>query len=47
MPSCDLLLKAGAALHRKNRQKETVLDYAIKYESAVLKVKYEALLEAK
>jgi hypothetical protein len=33
-------------MHRKNRAKETVLNYAQKYEHPKLKVKYETL-EAK
>jgi ankyrin repeat protein len=42
--ACELLIEAGARLDRKNRLKETVLDYAVKYESPRLKVKYEGLL---
>ena len=36
-------LSAGARLDRKNRLKETILDYAVKYEHPKLKVKFEAL----
>ena len=41
--SCQLLIDAGCPLDRKNRLKETILDYAVKYEHVKLKVKYEAL----
>jgi len=41
--ACELLLEAGARLDRKNRLKESVLDYAGKYQQVKLKVKYEAL----
>ena len=44
--ACQVLLDAGHRLDRKNRQKETVLDYAIKYEHPKLKVKYEARMES-
>jgi len=43
--ACEHLLKAGARLERKNRLKETVLDYAKKYERVKLKVKYEAMMK--
>ena len=43
MDSCQLLIDAGCPLDRKNRLKETIIDYAIKYEHPKLKVKYEAL----
>lgn len=43
--TCQVLLDAGARLDRKNRLKETVVDYAVKYEHVKLKVKYESLLE--
>jgi ankyrin repeat protein len=42
--ACEMLIEAGARLERKNRLKETVLDYAVKYESPKLKVKYEGLM---
>jgi len=42
--SCVVLLNAGARLDRKNRLKETIVDYAVKYEHPKLKVKYEALM---
>ena len=41
--SCELLLAHGASLTKKNRQKETPLDYAIKYEHQLLRVRYESL----
>ena len=42
--SCEFLLNAGSRPDRKNRLKQTVLDYAVKYEQPKLKVKYEGLL---
>jgi len=42
--ACVVLLAAGARLDRKNRLKETVKDYAVKYEHPKLKVKYESLM---
>ena len=42
--ACEYLIASGARVDRKNRQKETVLDYAIKYENVKLKVKYEGML---
>ena len=42
--SCMTLLDAGARLDRKNRLKETIVDYAVKYEHVKLKVKYEPLI---
>jgi ankyrin repeat protein len=47
MDSCQLLIDAGCPLDRKNRLKETILDYAVKYEHIKLKVKYEALMASK
>ena len=44
MDACQVLLDAGCRLDRANRQKETVVDYAVKYERVKLKVKYEALM---
>ena len=46
MDACELLLKVGHPLDRKNRQKETILDYAVKYKHIQLKVKYEELLKS-
>lgn len=43
--TCQVLMDAGAKLDRKNRLKETIVDYAVKYERVKLKVKYESLLE--
>ena len=43
--ACQALIDAGARLDRKNRLKETILDYAIKYEHIKLKVKYEGLMK--
>ena len=43
--SCELLLAAGARLDRKNRLKETIVDYAQKYDQIKLKVKYTSLIE--
>ncbi len=40
---CECLIDAGSTLVRKNKLKETVLDYATKYNWPKLKVKYEAL----
>jgi len=42
--TCVGLLDAGTRVDRKNRLKETIVDYAIKYEHPKLKVKYEALM---
>lgn len=42
--ACMCLLEAGADVERKNRQKESILDYAKKYEHVKLKVKYETLI---
>lgn len=42
--ACECLLAAGADVNRKNRQKESIIDYAKKYEHVKLKVKYEALV---
>jgi len=42
--ACQCLIDAGTRLDRKNKLKETVLDYAVKYEHTKLKVKYEGLL---
>ena len=42
--ACIVLLDAGAKLDRKNRLKETVVDYAVKYERVKLKVKYESMM---
>ena len=42
--SCQVLIDAGARLDRKNRLKETVVDYAVKYEQIKLKAKYESLM---
>jgi len=41
--ACQLLIDAGCPLDRKNRLKETVLDYAVKYDHVKLKVKFEGL----
>ena len=43
--ACALLVEAGTRLDRLNRQKESVLDYAIKYEHVKLRVKYEGLMK--
>lgn len=47
MDACQLLIDAGCPLDRKNRSKESILDYAIKYEHAKLRVKYEQLMGSK
>ena len=44
--ACTVLIDAGARLDRKNRLKETIVDYAVKYEQVKLKVKYESLMNA-
>lgn len=44
--ACQILLDAGSRLDRKNRLKETIVDYAVKYEQVKLKVKYESLMGA-
>jgi len=44
--TCQVLINAGARLDRKNRLKESVVDYAVKYERVKMKVKYESLMAA-
>ena len=41
--TCEILIAHGASLTKKNRQKETVIDYAIKYERDQLKARYRML----
>ena len=43
--ACEVLIEAGSRLDRKNKLKESILDYAIKYENVKLKVKYEGLMK--
>ena len=43
--ACRLLIEAGTRLDRLNRQKESILDYASKYEHVKLKAKYEGLMK--
>ncbi len=43
--ACTLLIEAGARPDRLNRLKESILDYANKYEHVKLKAKYEGLLK--
>jgi ankyrin repeat protein len=43
--ACRLLIEAGTRLDRLNRQKESILDYANKYEHVKLKAKYEGLMK--
>lgn len=43
--TCELLLAHGASLTKRNRQKETVLDYAVKYEHHNLRARYAMLQE--
>lgn len=43
--ACECLIEAGTRMDRKNKLKESLLDYAIKYEHTKLKVKYEGLMK--
>lgn len=43
--TCELLVSYGASLTKRNRQKETVLDYAVKYERASLRARYAMIIE--
>ena len=44
VPACEVLIEAGTRMDRKNKLKESLLDYAVKYEHVKLKVKYEGLM---
>jgi len=43
--ACVLLIDAGTRVDRLNRLKESILDYATKYEHIKLKAKYEGLMK--
>lgn len=43
--ACELLIEAGTRMDRKNKLKESLLDYAVKYEHPKLKIKYEGLMK--
>ena len=43
--TCEMLIAHGASLTKRNRQKETVMDYAIKYEHHALRARYAMLAE--
>lgn len=43
--ACECLIAAGTRMDRKNKLKESLLDYAIKYDQTKLKVKYEGLMK--
>lgn len=43
--TCELLIASGASLTKRNRQKETVIDYAKRYEHTALRARYAMLME--